>query len=701
MVHTFMTDTLMHTTIIQGRYQILHPLDPGGMSSLYLAQDIQGDELVVIKIMTPIQEDDKRNHKALERFQREIAIARKLSHPHVLPILDAGYIQQEDGLNVPYFTTKYIKEGSLADYMDHTPPWKHWTLQQTADAVTQAAESLWYLHTRTPPIVHQDVKPGNFLYYVVNSPRRAVHLYLCDFGISRLQRSDIAFASEVIGTAAYMAPEQLESYVMPASDQYALAIVACQLLTGKLPLQAETNKEYAYAHLNELPIPPSELNPGRVQDQVVDEVILRALAKEPNERYATIREFGQAFAHALLNHTQHYRTEQDSHTFFIESPPRRIDGQPQHNNEHQKPVRALRPPESIMAPISLEPPDTTGNLFLDEPLPAKPVRPIEQQVVQPLRPFPLQSPLRIALPGRPRMLSWSPDGNSIASTFFSHAPVYIRPHKPLQTIQLAHTTAQAMFASWSPDSRILAIATAQSIHFWDTIRHIELPLTISLAGPIGDIHWSARSMLAVWMDDQFMGSKIMYYPLTYTHLASITPPQPVLLEQDPYKGDLYTLFSLRPGNGEVLRWSPDGNYLAVGASNGVIICWGLDGRVWQITPEGPKVTGLAWSPDSSLLVAGLYDKQVLGWDTRTRNVLFRWQHLSDMPHAISVAKHGPIVIASGAQHLLFGEPDEVAPTAQFGGQLLASWSPTRRELATLDEQHNDTLVFWHDPNREH
>ena len=676
-----MADMLMHhTLIIQGRYQILHPLDPGGMSSLYLVQDTQGDELVVLKIMTPIQEDDKRHHKALERFQREIAIARKLSHPHILPILDAGYIQQDDGLNVPYFTTKYIKDGSLADYMDQTPPWKHWTLQQTADAVTQAAESLWYLHTRTPPIVHQDVKPGNFLYYPVNSPRRAVHLYLCDFGISRLQRSDKAFASEVIGTAAYMAPEQLESYVMPASDQYALAIMACQLLTGKLPLQAATNTEYAYAHLNELPIPPSELNPGHVQDRAVDEVILRALSKEPGERYATIREFGQAFAHALLKHAEHYHTEQDSREFFLGSQP----AQHHNHNGYQEPARELHAPEPIMEPISLDPPETTGNILLDEPLPAKPVRHNEQPVVQPLQQFPLQSPLRITLPARPRMLSWSPDGNSMACTFFSHAPVYIRPNKPLQTIQLANTTAQVNFVSWSPDRHILAVATSQSIHFWDTTRHLELPLTISLAEPIGDIHWSARGMLAVWMDDQ-----IMYYPLTYTHLANITPPPPVLLASA----------SLRPGNGEVLRWSPDGNYLAAGASNGTITRWGLDGSTWRITSEGPKVTGLAWSPDGSLLVAGLRDKQVLGWDISTRNMLFRWQYLSDMPRAVSVAKHGHIVIASGAKRLLFGEPAEAAPTAQFGGQLLASWSPTRRELATLDDQRDNTLVFWHDLNR--
>src|SRR5512138_3398774 len=112
----------MNTLPYHERYQILNPLASGGMSKLYLARDPRNDEFVVIKIMTPIQEDDRRNRKALERFQREIDIARKLKHPHVLPVLDAGYIQ-EHGRDIPFFITRYIQDGSLANYIDRKPPW--------------------------------------------------------------------------------------------------------------------------------------------------------------------------------------------------------------------------------------------------------------------------------------------------------------------------------------------------------------------------------------------------------------------------------------------------------------------------------------------------------------------------------------------------------------------------------------------------
>jgi WD40 repeat protein len=190
-------------------------------------------------------------------------------------------------------------------------------------------------------------------------------------------------------------------------------------------------------------------------------------------------------------------------------------------------------------------------------------------------------------------------------------------------------------------------------------------------------------MLAIWIDGQ-----IIVYPLTYPQLATASPPTPMHLEPS----------HLRAGTGEVLRWSPNGDHLAAGASNGVITCWGSDGQVWRITPEGPKVTSLAWSLDNSLLIAGLRDKQIIGWDIRTRNILFRWSNLADMPRAVSIARHGRIAVASGAKRLLFGLPQEAAPSAQCAGQLLVSWSPTRRELATLDDQRDTTLIFWHEPD---
>jgi serine/threonine protein kinase len=654
--------------MLNGRYQLDEDINAGGMSVIYLALDTYTNKRVAVKIMTAIHEDDKRNLKAQERFQREISIAQKIDHPHILPILDAGYTYYEEE-EVPFLVTQYIEEGSLADYMEHVRPWQRWTLQQAADAIKQAAESLYYLHTRKPPIVHQDVKPGNFLYRSVNDPQRAVYLYLCDFGISRLQRTEHALASEVIGTAAYMAPEQLQSLVTPASDQYALAIMACQLLTGKLPIQAQTNPQYAEAHLHELPIPPSRLNARRVVNAEIDQVILRALEKSPERRYPTIQGFGRAFAQALNNAETQSQSIPPASKEPNDAPP----PLPQHNGS-RKPI----------VPIHVDPPETTGNQSLDEPLPAKPVRESSvsgRGVVTPVH-TPLKKPVAFRLPARPKWLYWSHDGHSLACILYEHAPIYIRPPNEIHEARVRDAKL-AIGASWSPDGHVLAIITREAIRFWDTINHVELPLALSLPRLVEGMHWSAQGELALWIDGQ-----IVLYPIGDTQLspAQLVPSQRL----DPG--------TMRSNNADVLRWSPNGTYLAAGSSNGDIKCWqpALTNAMWHVTALKQKVTGLAWSTDSSLLLAALRNNQVVGWDIRTRQKVLQWEKLPVMPRMISMAKSRRIVIASSAKYLLFGFPSESVPSATTAGQLLATWSPTHRELATLDEKDETTLVLWHD-----
>ena len=244
------------------RYQRLRKLGEGPMSVVWLALDTSTQNLVALKIMT-ITEDHQRNQKARQRFLREIDIARCLQHPHILPILDYGSMQYENRY-VPYHVSPYVSAGSLALLIQRQSPWLYWSLLQTADVIMQAAESLWYLHSQHPPIVHEDVKPGNFLCEMVECPERVVHLYLCDFGIScRMQDAPVRLG-ELLGTFQFMAPEQFNHEINCASDQYALAVMACLLLTGKLPIQASTHDAYPEAHLHQQPLAPSRLNPDRI-----------------------------------------------------------------------------------------------------------------------------------------------------------------------------------------------------------------------------------------------------------------------------------------------------------------------------------------------------------------------------------------------------------------------------------------------------
>lgn len=659
------------------RYQRQKILGQGQMSEVWLARDTSNQEFVALKIMTAISEDDRRNLKAQERFHREIEIARSLRHPHILPLMDSGYTQH-DGRSVPFLVSPYLPEGSLADMMRKYPPWQRWSLLQTADAILQAAESLWYLHTRTPQIVHQDVKPGNFLCRSVQSVQQVVHLYLCDFGISRWQ-SVSNMASELLGTFAFMAPEQVARKVDCASDQYALAVMACLMLTGKLPLQAATNEQYIQAHLHERPKSPSQLNPDRINSPEVDNVILHALAKKPAQRFPTILEFAQQLQRALLHLVQGRAVAPTERLFSSElAASLKIKG------TQPSPVQPSN--EGLDFAISIDPLEVSEERFLDEPLPAKPLKPVVSPVKSEQGEFsllPLKDPIHYLLPARPKMVCWSSDGNNLACTLYGHVPLFLRKDssnwQEIRTTNAVHATS----ICWSPDGRVLAVSAQGEIRFWDVVTQVELSLVLRFNNirVIDALDWTISWRLAVWVESQ-----VMVYTLPYALLIAQVPPSPQTI----------TTGAMRCGNVGVLRWSPDGSLLAAGASNGGVLCWtiGRQTSTWQVTAPGQKVNSLSWSRDGSLLAVAFKNNCVVGWDIHTKEKALLWEKLPAMPRMLSVSAECRVVIASSEKRLLFGLPDESFPSAIYPGQLLASWSPTNLELATLDEQRENLLVVW-------
>ena len=658
------------------RYQRQKLLGQGLMSEIWLARDLATQKYVALKLMVAVSEDDKRNQKALERFHREIQIARGLRHPSVLPILDSGTMQYEGRL-VPFFVSPYMREGSFADLVKRTPPWKVWSLPQTADAIMQAAESLWYLHTCQPQIIHQDVKPANFLVESVQSPQRAVSLYLCDFGISRWRRSPSSMASELIGTFAYMAPEQVKRKLDPASDQYALAVMACYLLTGKLPLQAPTNELYAEAHLYEQPMLPSQLNPGRVNLSQIDAIFARALAKHPERRYPTIIAFAQALQQACIEFSETRataKTERQDLTYADMFPT-------QEKRARTRSSTLLAEPDF---PRVIDMPEIDDHRILDEPLPVKPLKvalsPRTNDVTD-LPLLPLQEAARYTLPARPKMLAWSPDSSMLVSVLYGYGPIITYRDGRSQDVRVPDASHTSCLA-WSPDGRFLALSTAGEIRFWDTIQQIALPLVLSWnVRNIDGLDWSASGRLAVWGESQ-----IRLYALSAHHLTA-----PQLLPSQTLPTGL-----MRCVNLGVLRWSPDGMCLVAGASNGEVRCWefGHQAAAWQVVGPGQKVNSLSWSPDGSLLAVAFRDHRVVGWDIPHRSNVFLWEKLPVMPRMVSVSSERQIVIASAEKYLLFGNPNQAAPSTVFPGQLLVGWSPTRRELATLSEQNETSLVVW-------
>src|SRR5579863_44631 len=286
-----------------GRYYLVRLLGSGGMGEVYLAEDAPIQRQVAIKVIrsevTPYP-NSSSIQEMTRLFQREARAIAMLDHPHILPLYDYGETTI-DRATIAYLVMPYRPEGSLALWLRQRGSSTH--LQQvplhTQDVVNfahQAAEALQHAHDRQ--IIHQDVKPANFLIRINQETPDRPDLLLTDFGIARFTTTTSSASHSIRGTPTYMAPEQLEGLAVHATDQYALAIMTYELLTGRPPFQGGLG-QVMYQHVHAQPVPPGTFNPLLPPD--VDTVILRALAKKPEERFHSVSVFAHAFQVAMRN----------------------------------------------------------------------------------------------------------------------------------------------------------------------------------------------------------------------------------------------------------------------------------------------------------------------------------------------------------------------------------------------------------------
>jgi serine/threonine protein kinase len=285
-----------------GRYQAIKELGSGSMGEVYLVNDTLIGRQVAIKLMRadPASYPDTESIKdAVRLFKREAQAIAQLEHPNILPLFDFGE-EKRDAHVFTYMVMPNCQEGSLSDWLARHRPGKPLTLEEVVYFIEQAAEALQYAHDHR--IIHQDVKPSNFLVRTHTSEQLLPDLLLADFGIARTGSGAAITTITTVsagprGTPRYMPPEQWEGKPAPASDQYALAVMAYQLLTFRYPFMGEQMLQLMYQHLQYAPEPPSKWNPALPGS--VDAVILRALAKKPGERFPTVKEFARALRQTL------------------------------------------------------------------------------------------------------------------------------------------------------------------------------------------------------------------------------------------------------------------------------------------------------------------------------------------------------------------------------------------------------------------
>jgi len=255
------------TTTIAGRYRVEGRLGVGGMSTVHLAFDQRLERYVALKLLAEHLADDPT---FVSRFRREALAAARLVHPNIVQVFDFGF---DEGSHQHFIVMEHVRGHSCAELLRDRG---HLDVEQGLEIVTQACRGLDYAHRNG--VVHRDVKPGNLLV-----PESGV-VKLADFGIARAtDQSSITQVGSVLGTAAYLSPEQARGdEAGPRADLYSLGVVSYQLLSGRLPYEASSLSELALKQQRELPLPLDELNP-RVPRELA-QVVALALSIDQEER---------------------------------------------------------------------------------------------------------------------------------------------------------------------------------------------------------------------------------------------------------------------------------------------------------------------------------------------------------------------------------------------------------------------------------
>ncbi len=289
-----MSDVLSAGAQIGDQYQVLDRLGRGGMGDIFLATDTVLDRKVAIKFLRP---RETAIFETEERFRREARLLSRLNHPNVVVIHSFGHLDND----IKYMVMEYVAGKDLGDVLEDLGQLEARSfchiMAQVFSAVAEAHRA---------GIVHRDLKPANVLIAQVGGDPMFVKVL--DFGLAKVfegveplaaedaarPEGHISRAGVCVGTPIYMSPEQARGFdVDGRSDVYSLGVMACQLLTGRLPLERATTRRQILAHLLDEPILPGALRPDMELSPEIDDVVARSLAKEPEDRYANVAEFAR------------------------------------------------------------------------------------------------------------------------------------------------------------------------------------------------------------------------------------------------------------------------------------------------------------------------------------------------------------------------------------------------------------------------
>jgi serine/threonine protein kinase len=630
-----------------GDYLIQRKLGQGGMGTVYLAREESQDRTVALKVLS----DDLRDNQGFRlRFLQEAQTLRQLEHPNVIPVYSAG-----DANGVLYIATRYVPSGDLVGVLARNGnrlPARH-----VAEVIRQVAGALDKAHGER--LVHRDVKPANIL--VDTAVGRYGHAYLSDFGLIR----DIAAPDRMtstgvgMGTAAYCAPEQVAGRDMDGrADQYSLACVAFELLTGRVPYPGLSGPLAFAAHVT-APVPSAaRANPAVHVPPAADQVLQRAMAKDPGHRYVSCSQFANALDAALTS-PGHAPTEAPKEPTVPRAPDHTPTRPPDRSSTQPPPgYRSTGVPGS-------------GSTWVPPAAPSSPGDPT--RVPSPSWPGgtgPPSSGAQTDTPPRPWRAGLIAVGATAAIVLAAVAAFAFgkNPTTTLATPSVTGSLTRTLVGptgslvwsvAFSPGGATLAMGEGDSIFLW-SLASDKITATLTDPGSKGvdSVAFSPNGSTVAAGDED--GS---------TYLWSLPSDKITATLTDPGRHSVQSV-----------AFSPNGSALAAGDFGGSTYLWSLPSDKITATLTDPRSKGVesvAFSPNGSTLAAGDGNQEANG-DYRT----YLWSLASRKVTAILDPGGG-----NGAVYSVAFSPNGSALAVGTSDGSMRLWSlASRKVTATFTDQ---------------